>query len=148
VYKKILVAIDGSNTSTLALKEAINLAKEQSARLRLVHVIDEFPYISPDNGWVNDADLGEVLQKAGRSIVDEGRDMAQKAGLEVETALPENLSQRVATVIEEEAKRWAADLIVVGTHGRRGIEHLVLGSVAEGVARAATVPVLLVPSRR
>ncbi|MHB1528931.1 MAG: universal stress protein [Acidiferrobacteraceae bacterium] len=148
MYKHILVAIDGSDTSALALQEAIKLAKEQQARLRLVHVIDEFPFMTPDTGWVDDVRLGEVLFKAGQTILDEAREMAQKAGLEVETALPQNLSQRIATVIVDEAKRWTADLIVVGTHGRHGIEHWVLGSVAEGVARAARIPVLLIPSPR
>ncbi|MHB1514336.1 MAG: universal stress protein [Acidiferrobacteraceae bacterium] len=146
MYKNILVAIDGSETSARALQAAIKLAKEQSARVRLVHVIDEFPFATPDTGWVDDVRLGEVLFKAGQAIIDEAREQVQKAGLEVETALPQNLSQRIATVIVDEAKRWPADLIVAGTHGRHGIEHLVLGSVAEGVARAASMPVLLIPS--
>lgn len=146
MYKNILVAIDGSETSARALHAAITLAKEQSARVRLVHVIDEFPFTTPDTGWVDDVRLGEILFKAGQAILDEARAQVQKAGLEVETALPQNLSQRIATVIVDEAKRWPADLIVAGTHGRHGIEHLVLGSVAEGVARAASMPVLLIPS--
>ncbi|MHB8253412.1 MAG: universal stress protein [Acidiferrobacter sp.] len=147
MYKNILVAIDGSHTSSLALEEAIKLAKEQSARLRLVHVIDELPYATADNGWVDDAQLAEILFKAGQSIVDEAQALVKKAGLEVDTVLPRNLSQRVANVIVEEAKRWPADLVVLGTHGRHGIEHVVLGSVAEGVTRAANRPVLLIPSR-
>ncbi|WP_298135502.1 universal stress protein [Acidiferrobacter sp.] len=146
MYKNILVAIDGSNTSNLALQEAIKIAKEQAARLRLVHVIDVFPFTTVETGLISDAQLGEVLFKAGQAIIDEARDEAKKAGLEVETALPENLSHKISMVIMDEAKRWGADLVVVGTHGRRGLEHLVLGSVAEGVARAAVLPVLLVPS--
>ena len=50
-------------------------------------------------------------------------------------------------VIVEEARSWGADLIVMGTHGRRGFEHLVLGSISEGVVRRATVPVLLLRSK-
>ncbi|MHB1512384.1 MAG: universal stress protein [Acidiferrobacter sp.] len=148
MYKNILVAIDGSNTSTLALREAINVAKEQSARLRLVHVIDMSPFTTADTGLIDDAKLEEVLFKAGQTIMDEAVSEAQKAGLEVETVLPQNLNHRIGTVIVDEANRWGADLIVIGTHGRRGIQHFVLGSVAEQVARAATHPVLLIPSRR
>jgi nucleotide-binding universal stress UspA family protein len=148
VYKNILVAIDGSNTSTLALREAINVAKEQSARLRLVHVIDMSPFTTADTGLIDDAKLEEVLFKAGQTIMDEAVGEVQKAGLKVETILPQNLNQRIGTVIVDEAKRWGADLIVIGTHGRRGIQHFVLGSVAEQVSRAATHPVLLIPSRR
>lgn len=147
MYKKILVAIDGSHTSSLALQEAIKLAQEQSARLRLVHVIDEFPFITADAGMMDNAQLEEILFKTGQDIIDEARAKVIAAGLEVETALPENLTQRIATVIVEEAKGWSADLVVVGTHGRRGIQHLVLGSVAEGVTRAAIMPILLIPSR-
>ncbi|WP_297444448.1 universal stress protein [Acidiferrobacter sp.] len=148
VYKNILVGIDGSNTSALALQEAIKIAKEQSGRLRLVHVIDVFPFTTPDTGLIEDTQLEEALFKAGQAIVEEARDEVQKAGIGVETALPQNLNHEIGVVIVEEAKRWGADLIVVGTHGRRGIQHLVLGSVAERVARAATCPLLLVPSRR
>ena len=145
MYKNILVAIDGSNSAALALQEAIKLAKEQHARLRLVHVIDETPFASPDVGWMGDAELEALLFKAGQSIVDQAQDQARQAGLEVDTALPQNLGRRIASIIVEQAERWTADLIVVGTHRRHGIEHLVLGSVAEGVARAANMPVLLIP---
>ena len=148
VYKNILVGIDGSNTSALALQEAIKIAKEQSGRLRLVHVIDVFPFTTPDTGLIEDTQLEEALFKAGQDIIEAARDEVQKAGVGVETALPQNLNHEIGMVIVEEAKRWGADLIVVGTHGRRGIQHLVLGSVAERVARAATCPLLLVPSRR
>jgi nucleotide-binding universal stress UspA family protein len=148
VYKNILVGIDGSNTSALALQEAIKIAKEQSGRLRLVHVIDVFPFTTPDTGLIEDTQLEEALFKAGQDIIEAARDEVQKAGVGVETALPQNLNHEIGMVIVEEAKRWGADLIVVGTHGRRGIQHLVLGSVAERVARAATRPLLLVPSRR
>ena len=148
MYKNILVGIDGSNTSALALQEAIKIAKEQCGRLRLVHVIDVFPFTTPDTGLIEDTQLEEALFKAGQDIIEAARDEVQKAGVGVETALPQNLNHEIGMVIVEEAKRWGADLIVVGTHGRRGIQHLVLGSVAERVARAATCPLLLVPSRR
>ncbi len=148
MYKNIVVGIDGSHTSTLALQEAIKMAKEQSARLRLVHVVDMFPFTTADTGLVDDALLEEILFKAGQTIVNEARGEAEKAGLKVETALPQNLNQHIGMVIVEEATRWGADLVVVGTHGRRGLQHMMLGSVAEAVARAATHPVLLVPSRR
>jgi nucleotide-binding universal stress UspA family protein len=61
-----------------------------------------------------------------------------------ETELLETEGKRVASVIDDDAKRWPADLIVIGTHGRSGISRLLLGSVAEGVVRGASVPVLLV----
>ncbi|HET7877050.1 MAG TPA: universal stress protein, partial [Methylomirabilota bacterium] len=69
---------------------------------------------------------------------------AREAGVAVEPALLESDGRRVAAVVVDEARWWEADLIVVGTHGRRGLDRLLLGSVAEGVVRAAPVTVLLV----
>ena len=70
---------------------------------------------------------------------------AQEAGIKVDTKLAviESLTQRICDAINEESKRWSADLVVIGTHGRRGFNHLLLGSVAEGVIRLATKPVLI-----
>lgn len=148
MYKKILVGIDGSDISTSALREAIKLARELSARLLLVHVIDMFPFTAAVSGLVGDAQLEEILFTTGRAIIGEARNEAQKAGLAVETALPQNLTEPIGMIVVEEATHWGADLIVMGTHGRRGIQHFMLGSVAERVTRAATCPVLLVPSRQ
>jgi nucleotide-binding universal stress UspA family protein len=67
--------------------------------------------------------------------------------VEVDTVLHEPVTKRVADEVLREAKRWEADLIVMGTHGRRGVQRLVLGSDAEQVVRQAEIPVLLVPSR-
>ena len=71
---------------------------------------------------------------------------AKKAGVGAESRLVEveKYGERVVDAIVDEAKRWRADLIVIGTHGRRGVSHLLLGSVAEGVVRLAPAPVLLV----
>lgn len=148
MYKKILVGIDGSDISTSALREAIKLARELSARLLLVHVIDMFPFTAAVSGLVGDAQLEEILFTTGRAIIGEARNEAQKAGLAVETTLPQNLTEPIGMIVVEEATHWGADLIVMGTHGRRGIQHFMLGSVAERVTRAATCPVLLVPSQR
>ena len=67
-----------------------------------------------------------------------------ESGIEVETKLVEDYNGRIGAVISKEAEQWLADLLVVGTHGRKGLGHLLLGSVAEGVMRTASMPVLLV----
>jgi nucleotide-binding universal stress UspA family protein len=151
MYNHILVAVDGSDTSNLALREATKLAKDQQALLRLVHVIDESPaYMAIDNSTIQDPELSaevrEALRAAGQDVLSASVAVAREAGVEADTVIKvvEALGPRVYDAIEEEATRWPADLIVIGTHGRRGFRRLLLGSVAEGVARIATKPVLLV----
>lgn len=145
MYRNILVAVDGSRTSEIALQEAIKLAKELNGRLRIVHVVEtvnlnldgEFP--DPNEFW-ND------MRKSGEAILSKVQAAAREAGINAETKLIEidTLGRRIQEEIAEEAEAWPADVIVIGTHGRRGISHLFLGSVAEGVVRVATKPVLLI----
>jgi nucleotide-binding universal stress UspA family protein len=144
MYHRIVVAVDGSSTSRRALHEAIKLAAEGHARLLLLHVLDEstiYRYPIP----VGDA-LRSVLdawRQGAQKVLDEALEMARHSGAEVETELVESAEREVPDVIVDKAKRWQADLIVMGTHGRQGFAHLFLGSVAEGVVRIAPVPVLL-----
>ena len=146
MYKHILVAVDGSDTSNLALQEAIKLAKEQQSSLRLVHVVDLTPaYMMVDMPYPV-ADYQTAMREAGQKVLATCAETARQAGIEVDTkfVVLEVLTQRICDPIIDEAKRWLADLLVIGTHGRRGFNHLLLGSVAEGVIRLATKPVLVV----
>ncbi|MBI3455953.1 MAG: universal stress protein [Candidatus Rokubacteria bacterium] len=147
MYKRILVATDGSKTSQLALEEALRLAQGGQTRLRLVHVIDS-PYGYADAWYAAVAADLEAIQRAwrraGQDILAQAATVAREAGVEVETALLETDGRRVSRAIVDEADRWGAEVIVIGSHGRQGLEHLLLGSVAEGVVRTARVPVLLV----
>jgi nucleotide-binding universal stress UspA family protein len=143
MYKHILVAVDGSDTSDLALREAIKLAKDQQAALRLVHIVDVTPAVEPPYPL---ADYEKALRERGEKILTTRATTAREAGIEADPKLIiiEMFGERIYDAIEEEAKQWPADLIVVGTHGRRGARHALLGSVAEGVVRIATKPVLLI----
>ena len=146
MYKHILVAVDGSDTSNLALQEAMKLAKEQQAALRLIHVVDETPaYMTMDTAYAL-ADFQNVMREAGQKVLATCAATAREAGIEVDTkfVILEVLTQRICDAIIDEAKRWPADLIVIGTHGRHGFNHLLLGSVAEGVIRLAAKPVLVI----
>ncbi len=147
MYKKILVPIDGSSTSNLGIREALKLAKDQGARLRLVHVVDELVIMSSPDAVVPVGDIVGVLREAGRKVLDRAAALVQKAGAKAETVLVERFGGRAADSIIAEAKKWHADLIVLGTHGRRGVRRMVLGSDAEEVVRSASVPVLLVRSK-
>lgn len=149
--KQILVAVDGSSISNAALKEAVELARERQAKVRVIHVVDS-PYAYPDVLYGQfSADLEAVRKawrEAGQKVLDQAVAMAREGGVHPESALLESDAKRLSSLIIEEAQRWGADLIVVGTHGRRGLEGIWLGSVAEAVARTAPVSVLLVRGRR
>jgi nucleotide-binding universal stress UspA family protein len=145
MYKRILVPIDGSTTSDRALQEAIKLIDGQPGLLRLVHVIDDLQFLDAE-GYVDYAELRELTSKIGERALVRAAEMARQADVTVETALIAANGERIARKIEAESESWSADLIVIGTHGRSGFNHLLFGSVAEGVVRCASVPVLLVRS--
>jgi nucleotide-binding universal stress UspA family protein len=147
MFRKILVPIDGSPTSNLGLREAIKMAKDQSATLCLLHVVDEMIVSQAFDGtmYVTPRYIDEfiaALQNQGKKVLAKAEKRAKKDAIKCQ--LCETVGHTVADVIIEQAKKCRADLIVLGTHGRRGITRLVMGSDAEGVVRATRVPVLLV----
>jgi nucleotide-binding universal stress UspA family protein len=144
MYTHILAPIDGSPTSERGLREAIGLAKDQKARLRLLHVVDKSLLMLDTTGMVDWADVIQSLREDGEQLVSRAKTLAAAHGIEAEGVVVETLGQRVADRILSEARDWQADLIVMGTHGRRGFRHLVLGSDAEAVLHDAPAPVLLV----
>jgi nucleotide-binding universal stress UspA family protein len=146
MYGKILVPVDGSETSKRGLTEACRLAKEQGAKLRCLFVIDEHYLTANYMGFMYMPDLIDKLRDNGKKILNEAEEQARMSGVKVESVLRESVELRVSGMILDDAKTWAADLIVMGTHGRRGLSHLALGSDAESVVRNSPVPVLLVRS--
>ena len=144
MYKRILVPIDGSDTARRGLKEAIALATQMKATLRLLHVTSDFPVMLEMSNTLNFDQYREGLHQYGRQQLDNAKTLAQGLGLEVETQLRDLKGGRVADAIVDEATSAGCDLIVIGTHGRRGFNRALLGSDAESVLRASPVPVLLV----
>ena len=144
-YKRILVPVDGSATANLGLREAMKLAKEQGAAIHLVHVVDEHYVMSAGMEMVAYTDdMFDSLRAAGSDILKKAVAAVGKQGMQAKTSLLETLTGPVADVIVREAKRVRADVIVIGTHGRRGVRRLLMGSDAEQVVRYSPVPVLLV----
>jgi nucleotide-binding universal stress UspA family protein len=146
MYKRIAVAVDGSKTSDAALSEAIRLAKVMGSTILLLHVCEEMPVILEPDGMsvLLTQDLMQAIAKAGKALLQKNSATVSDAGLAAETQLLETLGGRTGSEISQAAQRWGADLLVVGTHGRKGVAHLLMGSVAEAVARTALMPVLLV----
>jgi nucleotide-binding universal stress UspA family protein len=150
LYQRILVALDGSDCSELALRHAVQLARTYRAKLRLLHVIDEvaFNVGQPDTP----KEFWQTVRAVGKDILRSAKARAAESGVAAQTKLLEiptmgSLIRHVAEVIVQEAVRDHADLVVIGTHGRRGLSRLILGSVAEGVLRGSPVPVLLIPGQ-
>ncbi len=142
MYRRILIPVDGSACSDAALAHALRLARDQDAGAKIIHVLDTQALYLLDEG-VYVEDIAGKWREAGRALLERASAHAREAGVAAETALLEE-DGRIAHVIVDQCKRWGADLIVMGTHGRHGLDHLLMGSAAEGVVRTTTVPVLLI----
>lgn len=146
MYRRILIPVDGSRTASRGLDHAIKLAAEQHARVRILNVIDDSVivpavYAAP----VGDvSDVIDSLRRSGKKAVNAAVKRAARRGVDAEMVQVETGLRRVSDAIVEHARKWGADLIVMGTHGRRGVNRLLLGSDAERVLREAPVPILLV----
>jgi nucleotide-binding universal stress UspA family protein len=145
MYQRILVPIDGSPTSARGLSEAIAVARLTHASIRLIHVVDELPFTVNAvsiGSWTGD--IFSWLRETGEGVLNEGRARVEAAGIPVETVLHDTFQGRICDLVIDEANAWKAELIVIGTHGRRGPGRLLMGSDAEQILRLAPVPVLLV----
>jgi nucleotide-binding universal stress UspA family protein len=148
MFKRILVPVDGSRTSKVGLDLAIRMGKTRGAKICLVHVVDESVVTQGiDAAGMATDDLFESLREGGRKIMSEAQARVRAARLKPTSVLIENIARRVADLILAQARKFRADVIVMGTHGRRGIARVVMGSAAEGVVRSSPVPVLLVTSK-
>jgi nucleotide-binding universal stress UspA family protein len=145
MFKRILVAVDGSDTAQQALQEAIRLARELQAKLRIVHAVDVVN-LNLGTEFPNPIEVADALTKGGEEILSQAQAVAQQAGIAAETRLIviDTLGHRIPEMIAADAEAWPADVIVICTHGRHGLSRLLLGSIAEGVVRVATKPVLLI----
>lgn len=143
-YQRILVPVDGSATSNRGLKEALELAKAVGGQLLVVHVVENAPLIAAPEAATYLPQLVDDLRAAGSKVVKTAKSRAEKAGIACETFVVETAGRPVYESIVAEARRRKANVIVLGTHGRRGLARVLMGSDAEGVVRESSVPVMLV----
>ncbi len=144
MYQRILVPVDGSPTSGLGVREAIQLARAQDARLLFLHVLDDYPVLQQVTSQGSLDQMLKDLRHAGLDVLAGARRAAEQASVHCETLLREVTGKRVADIIIDQVSQHHCDLIVLGTHGRRGLARLTMGSDAEQVVRISPVPVLLV----
>ncbi|MBO9649767.1 MAG: universal stress protein [Variovorax sp.] len=145
MFQQILVPVDGSATSMKGLDQAIAVARLVTGRLRLIHVVDELSAAMAMDAYSSYAgDWTGLLRENGAKLLAECRQKVEAAGITVDTVLRDTFEGPVHELVTKEAATWPADLIVLGTHGRRGAKRLFLGSSAEHILRSAPTPVLLV----
>lgn len=145
MYKKILVAIDDSQTSRGALAEALHIARTSKAKLYITHVADETMlniHGHALSGVINLESAVATLTEAGQKLLDEA--MKQATEVDAEAMILEASNRRVSETIADKARELGVDLIVIGRHGQRGLATLILGSVAEQLAKISDASVLLV----
>lgn len=144
MYSHILVPIDGSPTSQRGLDEAIELGRALGSNVHVLNVVDAALLIANTSMYAPPEQLLEDLRVSGERLAFEAAARVRHEGLRADAAVRCDPGLRVADSILLAAQQCHADLIVMGTHGRRGVERLTLGSDAEGVLRGSAVPVLLV----
>ncbi|MDZ5456126.1 universal stress protein [Azohydromonas lata] len=144
MYARILVPIDGSDAAAQGLREAIALARELKSTLVLLHVVNEYPLLIDMAAATNAEALRQDLWDFGKELLAQASRDASEAGVPAESLVREMISGRVGDLIAESASQQSCRLIVMGTHGRRGLTRLALGSDAEITLRCAPVPVLMV----
>ena len=141
VFKRILVPVDGSDTSKKALVVALELASDSSGQVCLLHVVDELAYVT---GFDYSQDVVKIAHQAASEVLNQAQALCKGTGVACESKLIDFPGQRLGDTVAEEARKWEADLIVVGTHGRRGLGRVLMGSGAEQIIRVAPTPVLTI----
>ncbi|GBD96377.1 putative universal stress protein [bacterium BMS3Abin06] len=140
IYKKLVLAVDGSEVSKSAVKHAVKLAKQDSATIIAVHVIP--PIDVTDIETFRPEMVLESLKQEGEQILAEVKEIAEKEGVQVQTRIEDGVPYEKICGVAEESD---ADLIVMGSHGRTGIEKVFIGSVTERViSKVKCCPVLVV----
>lgn len=151
MFRRILVPIDGSTTSKRGLEEAIGLASDQKARICLLHVVDNLGVAAGPDGMLYMPpsyvdQITPALRAGGKKLLARAEAKVRKHGIEVEAVLLETSGRRVADLVIKQVQKWRPDVLVLGTHGRRGLSRVLMGSDAEMILRESPVPVLLVRS--
>lgn len=146
MYKRILVAVDGSATSRRAFEAAVELAKAMGSTLYPFYVVENTPMYFDAPGY-DPSILRNQMIAQGNDLAGEMNKAMRERGVPGDMITGEASSlDDVPTLVLEAAKTHGAELIVMGTHGRRGVQRLILGSVAERCVRQSSLPVLLIPS--
>lgn len=144
-YKKILIALDNSTCAEKAATAGYDLAAKFDAEVALLNIVEPAPAtVNPDFTLAPTfMDLYDNSQENSRTLL---KEMQNKFGNGQPTTYLSVLDTAAHGIVQQ-AEEWGADLIVIGTHGRSGLYHFLMGSVAENVASKAACPVLIIPNK-
>jgi nucleotide-binding universal stress UspA family protein len=143
MYRTLLVPVDGSVAAEAGLGEAIRIAVAVGARLHLMNVVDD---LFSGDGSATGGGLRALVRERGEKVLRQARERAEAAGVDVTTDLVASGAEKLTSLLAREAQACGADLIVLGTHGHRGLSRLLMGSESEHLLNVTAVPVLLVRS--
>ena len=147
MYKRIMVAVDESFMTSQVMETAIELAKATGAQVAICHAIDETILAQREVAMMLPNSVGKTearMRLGAEGFLDKLLQTVRSAGVEAEIKLVESEQKHVSDMLIDAAGEWQADLLVVGTHGRRGIERFFVGSVAERLVRKGQTSLLLV----
>lgn len=139
MFQRVLIPTDGSECSLEAIARGLELVKPIAADIKFLHVLEQ-PLLPFADDLVYSPEFHADLRKAGELILRQASEMASAVGVSAGTLLIERRDP-VSAILEAARE---ADLIVIGTHGRRGFDRFVFGSIAEGVLRRTSVPCLVI----
>ncbi len=137
MYDRILLPTDGSRGNTLAVDQALELAETTGADLHVFFVVEDLAY-APE---MMDGQVQAKLRQIGENAIEDIRERADELGVHLETAIEDGIPHREILAYADDND---CDLIVMGTHGRSGLDRYLLGSVTERVVRTSDIPVLTV----
>lgn len=150
MYKHLLVAVDGSQTSKNALKHAIGLANVEQAELTLVNVANPAEYMALAPEFLQHESYEGAALADGNKVLDQAEKMAAevlpKYKIHRHLIIANKGAKEMAQLLVAYADQQGSDLIILGTHGRSGLMHLLMGSFAETVMRESHLPLLVIRS--
>lgn len=145
MYERILVAVDGGPSSELAIAQAVGLAKQLQAEVKVLFVVDDSELFF-EHAYIDPNEIVSGMISVGQKALATAARRFENAGVRCLTELAEKPVSpgNISGTIVNHADQWPADLIIMGTHGRRGMRRVIMGSVSEGVISKSTKPVLLI----
>ena len=147
MYQRIMVAIDDSFATSNVLATAIEMAKLSAASLAICHAVDETLFAQKMGEIMLSNSVSAIennLRGEAKAFLEQAAEVARAAGVAVETRLIASEAKQVADMLAEAASEWRADLLVVGSHGKRGLDRFFVGSVAGRLVQKARTSLLLV----
>ena len=147
MFNKIYVPIDNSDISDKVLSEALDLAKSNNAKVRVVHVVN-LEQITFGIEMVGVAELKDTLLEIANKLINHVKEVVQNKAVDAEVVLLENYGSDLASMIVDDAKTWGAELFILGSHHLGSFSHFITGGVAEDIAHDSEIPILLITKHK